>query len=88
MKKINTIVNIFGFVSMLTSFFSGVILWKILPQGQGFQGGRGELDVNLFLGLTRYNWTDIHTVCSLIFIGVIVVHLILHWHWFKNLFKN
>jgi len=86
-KKINTFVNIANLFAGAVSLFSGIIVWLILPSGQGFRGGRGDSDINLFLGLERYNWLDIHTISSLIFVGLIIVHLILHWYWIKNLPK-
>jgi len=86
-KKINIFVNIANLFAGLVSLFSGIIIWIILPSGQGFRGGRGDLGINLFLGLERHNWISIHTIFSLVFIGLIVVHLILHWYWIKNLPK-
>jgi len=86
-KKINVFVNIANIFVGLVSLFSGVIIWLIIPSGQGFDRGRGELDVNLFLGLERHNWMNIHTIFSLVFVGLIIIHLILHWYWIKNLPK-
>jgi hypothetical protein len=86
-KKINIFINIANLFAGLISLFSGVIIWIIFSSGQGFRGGRGDLDINLFLGLERHNWVDIHTISSLIFIGLIITHLILHWYWIKNLPK-
>jgi hypothetical protein len=87
MKKINTYVNIANFLAAIVSLFSGIVIWKILPSGQGFRGGRGELESNLFWGIARHDWMDIHTVSSLIFVGLVILHLILHWYWIKNLPK-
>lgn len=36
---------------------------------------------------SRRGWTQIHTISSWIFVFLVVVHIILHWNWFKNLFK-
>jgi len=86
-KKINIFVNIASLFAGLVSLLSGVVIWILLPSGQGFRGGRGDLDINLFLGLERNYWMNIHIIFSLIFIGLIVIHLILHWYWIKNLPK-
>ena len=76
-----------NFLAFLVSLFSGIVAWKILPEGQSFRGGRGELGVNLLLGLERHNWMEINTAFSLIFVVLIIIHLVLHWHWIKNLPK-
>jgi hypothetical protein len=85
MKKINIIVNIISFLVALMSFLSAIIVWQVLPSGQGFRGGKGELENIFFLGLARHHWMDIHIISSLIFIILIIIHLILHWHWIKSL---
>jgi len=36
---------------------------------------------------SRKDWVQIHTVSSWIFIFLVGIHIILHWNWFKNLFK-
>lgn len=87
MKKISIIINIANFLAAVVSVFSGIIIWKVLSSGQGFRGGRGDLGSDLFLGFFRHNWMDIHTVSSLIFIVLIIIHLVLHWCWIKNLPK-
>ena len=80
MKKINIYTNIANFFAGLVSLFSSIVVWQILP-GK-FRGGVEE---NLFWDMTRHNWSDIHIYSSLIFFGLIIVHLILHWYWIKNL---
>lgn len=86
-KKINIFVNIANLFAGLVSLFSGIVVWIVLPCGQGFRGGRANLDINLFLGLEHHSWLSIHIIFSLIFVGLIIVHLILHWYWIKNLPK-
>lgn len=54
---------------------TGFLLAYRLPHGRP-GGGRYEA-----LGLTRYEWGEVHTWLSWAFIVVIVLHLILHWRW-------
>jgi len=84
--KLNAFIDIFSFFAFLFSFFSGVILWRVLPGG-GFHGGRVFLTEQFFLGLARQDWKNIHHVSCLIFTILILCHLILHWNWIKNLPK-
>jgi hypothetical protein len=79
--------NIFLFFGFLISAFSGLVLEYVLPYGSGFRGGRGLIKGTIFLGFERGKWMDIHTYSSLIFLGLVVVHLVLYWSWIKNLPK-
>ena len=85
--KTSLIIDIISFFFCLFLAFSGFILWKILPSGSGFHGGREIIENNIFLGLFRYEWNQIHVYAGLIFIVLIFIHLILHWSWIKNISK-
>lgn len=87
MKRVSIAVNIINFFAALGSVSSGIIVWKILPYGGGFRGVRLDAEANLFLGLQRHAWMDIHAVFSLIFAVLVIGHLILHWYWIKALPK-
>jgi len=86
-RKINLIINIVSFLIFSFSAFSGFVLWKILPSGGGFQGGRGIVGNNVFLSLFRNGWSDLHIYVNLIFVSLVLIHLILHWTWIKNIPK-
>jgi len=45
-------------------------------------------DFASLLGLGRHDWGDIHFVLALVFIGLILLHLILHWTWIKTCTKS
>ena len=85
MRRINIIVDILSLPTFLFSFFSGVILWRIFPTGQGFMGGKGGSDIILFLGMGSHEWTRIHIISSFIVAALIFIHLVLHWQWIKGL---
>jgi hypothetical protein len=83
-----------GFVliySFLTIIISSYILWFILPMGQGMGGnklcptrltGLGVQGNNTFVfDWPRYVWVDIHSWIALVAIGLVIIHLILHWRW-------
>ena len=79
--RINALVDMVAFAALVLSGFSGVITWKILPSGGGGPRGGQELAHALFLGMERGEWRDIHIVAALVFVGLIVFHLTLHWRW-------
>lgn len=85
-SKQNAIVDICALISFLPSLISGMVLFLVLPSGGGgFGGGRGVLDAVEFLGLTRAVWKDLHNYSSLIFAALIIIHLILHWRYFRTI---
>ena len=55
---------------------TGLLLAYRLPPGS--RGGRGLSA----LGLNRHEWGDIHTWLSYAFLGLIAMHLAMHWRWF------
>lgn len=85
--KINLIINIISFICFLVISFTGIVLWRVLPSGSGFQGGRGFTEDNIFLGLFRHQWNDIHNYIGLLLIILVLLHLALHWPWVKNIPK-
>ncbi|HNY35824.1 MAG TPA: DUF4405 domain-containing protein [Candidatus Pacearchaeota archaeon] len=84
MKNKNVIIDLISSVFLFISSFSAIIVWLILPSGQGFK----KSGYSLFLNLSRHDWSDIHIASSLIFLGFIIIHLILHWQIIKSLFLN
>jgi hypothetical protein len=36
----------------------------------------------------HYYWKKVHVFCALILIILVVLHWILHFNWFKSLFKK
>ena len=85
--KLNIFVDIVAFLAFLVSLISGLVLWQVLPSGEGFQGGRGELTEKIFLGMERHDWLEIHDISSLLFAVIVLLHIILHWNWIKNIPK-
>ncbi|KQC03162.1 MAG: hypothetical protein APR53_01570 [Methanoculleus sp. SDB] len=82
--KQNAVVDICALVAFIPSTVSGLVLFLLLPAG-GYQGGRNLLYAESVLGVTRSGWIDIHDYSSLIFVVFLILHLLLHWRYFKNL---
>jgi uncharacterized membrane protein len=73
---------LFGLVAasaalMAFEFVSGVILWVVLPSGQGSRLS-GSAAV---WGLDRHAWIDLHNWAALMLTAVVIVHVALHWKW-------
>ena len=68
------------FVTMLISLISGVALWLFMPSGR-WSG------YTVFLGIEKHLWTDVHIYISLIFCGVLLLHLALNLRLFSSMVK-
>jgi hypothetical protein len=84
MKKItvNAIVDIGCLVTFIPSLISGLVLYLVLPSGGGKGGGSES-----YLGIARDQWLNMHNYTSLIFAALIIIHLVLHWMYFRNIRK-
>lgn len=69
-------------VTFITSLISGLVLYLVLPSGGGRGGGSGS-----YLGIAREQWLNMHNYTSLIFAALIIIHLLLHWMYFRNIRK-
>jgi hypothetical protein len=82
---VNAVVDIVALIVFILSLVSGVILHVFLPSGGGgFRGGTGVVTTNVFLGVARSDWVDLHTYTSFIFTALVIVHLLLHWRYIKS----
>lgn len=83
--RLNIAINILSLATFIISTISGLVLWLALPDGYGYRGGRGDLVDQSFWGMLRPEWLDLHNSSSLIFVALVIIHIALHWKWFKNL---
>lgn len=82
--QFNAIVNVVGFVAFLALAVTGLVELIFLPPGTGGRGsGHGPLVT--VLGLGRHGWGDIHNFAGIVFLGIVGLHLVLHWRWVKCL---
>ncbi len=78
-------VNALSFIAFLSLISTGTILHYTLPPGSGHQisGGRhgAGAQIHKFLGMTRHEWGNLHFLIALVFLGLLVIHLAIHWNW-------
>ncbi len=84
MKRVtvNALVDIGSVIALIPSLLTGLVLYIFLPSG----GGRGGSWVT-FLGITRHEWVLWHDISSFAFAALILIHLLLHWRFYKNIKK-
>jgi hypothetical protein len=85
MKRVtvNALVDIGALVTFIPTLLTGLVLYFFLPSG----GGRGS-SWSTWMGITRHDWVLWHDIASFAFAALLVVHLILHWKFYKNIGKT
>lgn len=82
MKRItvNAIIDIGCLITFILSLITGLVLYLFLPSGSG-RGGSWAT----YLGITRDQWVTMHNYTSLVFAALLIIHLLLHWKFFRNI---
>ncbi len=64
-------------IVLIPNLISGIVLYAVLPEGGRFSGS------TLYLGITRNEWKDLHNYAGFALAAFIILHLILHWRYFR-----
>ena len=82
MKRItiNALVDIGCLIMFIPSLVSGLVLYFVFPEG----GGRGSGWLT-YLGIAKNQWVTMHNNTSLIFTALLIIHLLLHWKFFRHI---
>lgn len=78
---INALVDIGCLITFIPSLISGLVLYLVLPEGSG----RGTGVVASYLGIARTQWVTMHNYTSLAFAALLIMHLLLHVKFFRNI---
>ena len=77
--KLNFIVDALMFILIMGLAGIGFLLEYVLVHGQEIPVKYG-INADIFLlGLDRHKWGDIHLILAFILLGLLVLHIILHW---------
>lgn len=74
----NELVDIGGLITFIPSLITGLVLYFVLPSG----GGRGN-GLTTYLGISRNQWVTLHDYTSFAFTALLIIHLLLHWKFFR-----
>ena len=72
---LNLVIDFVSFAILASMIATGLLVRFVLPPGS--RGGRG---LSLW-NLDRHEWGDIHFWLAVSLIGILLVHLALHWSW-------
>ena len=77
---INALVDIGCLIAFIPSLLTGLVLYLFLPSGEG----RGGSWVT-WMGIPRHDWILYHDIASFAFATLLIIHLLLHWRFFKHI---
>jgi hypothetical protein len=80
---INALIDIGCLITFIPSLISGLVLFLFLPSGSG-RGGNWAT----WMGIARDQWLNMHNYTSLAFAALLILHLLLHWKFFRNIKKS
>lgn len=72
-KYINLVVDAIAYAAFVFLVTTGLLMRYTLPPGSGHRA--------TLWGLNRHAWGDVHFWVSIGFLGVLLIHLFLHWRW-------
>lgn len=77
-NTLNFWIDLISFLVMFGLIWTGLLIHYVLPPGTG--GRHGGQGLSLW-GLGRHDYGDIHFYLALTLIGLMVIHVWLHWSW-------
>ncbi|GEM_PF-411323 len=80
---INALVDIGCLITFIPSLISGLVLYLVLTSG-----GRRGYSTSMYIGITRSQWLTMHDYTSLLFAALLILHLLLHWKFFRNIRRH
>jgi hypothetical protein len=69
----NLTIDTIAFIGFVLLTTTGVLMRYVLPPGSG--------RFKAIWGLDRHEWGSIHFWISIVFLGILAIHLVLHWRW-------
>jgi hypothetical protein len=86
---LNAIVDAVAYAGLIVLATTGLMLrWQMPPGSGGLHGmgsgsgaGAGSRPITVVWGLSRHDWGSIHYWIALGLMGLLAMHLVLHWKW-------
>jgi len=77
-NALNFVIDALTLLVLLAVVGTGLVLRYVLPPGGGGRGGGPRLEL---WGLGRHDWGGVHFWLAVGLVGLLVVHVALHWKW-------
>lgn len=86
--KTNFIIDVVMFLVMMLLTGTGLLRKYILLSGQQSKALYGQKVEQIFLGVTRDGWSDIHLYLGYLLLALLVLHIVLHWSTVKVMYRQ
>lgn len=87
-SKLNLIIDALMFLAMAAIAGLGFLIKYVMPPGPDKLIKYGRNVSLLFLGMDRHGWGAIHLVIGFVFLGLLALHIILHWRMTVNMYRK
>jgi hypothetical protein len=86
--KLNFIIDFLMFLCLMAMAGLGFLIKYALPPGRQAWAKYGRNVELTWLGWGRHDWGDIHLYLAFILLGLLVIHLYLHWQMILGLYAR
>jgi hypothetical protein len=86
--KLNFVIDALMFLCLMAMAGLGFLMKYSLPPGRQAWAKYGRNVELTWLGWNRHDWGDIHLYLAFALLGLLVVHLILHWQMILGLYAR
>jgi hypothetical protein len=87
-SKLNLIIDALMFLAMAAMAGLGFLIKYVMPPGPDKLIKYGRNVTLVFLGMDRHGWGAIHLVIGFVFLGLLALHIILHWRMTVNMYRK
>lgn len=84
----NAVVDALAFAAFVFLVVTGLIMRYSLPPGSGAKVAEHRGAVDVLWGFDRHEWGEIHFWIALALLGILAVHLVLHWRWVVSVVRG
>jgi hypothetical protein len=87
-SKLNVVIDALMFLCLMAMAGLGFLMKYVLPSGRDAWAKYGSNLQFSWLGWDRHDWGDIHLYLAFFLLGLLVLHIILHWSQILGLFQR
>ena len=87
-SKLNFVIDALMFLCLMAMAGLGFLMKYVLPSGRDAWAQYGSKLQFSWLGWDRHAWGDIHLYLAFALLGLLVLHIILHWSQILGLFHR
>jgi len=87
-SKLNLIIDVLLLLCMAGITGIGLLMKNVLVPGYKSWDIYGRKVELYFWGLDRHQWGTIHFIIGLVFLGLVILHIVLHWSMIVGIYRK